>query len=49
MNEQSQDQGLGENDSRTEAKKKRTVQRTGSSMVVHLHNHMESLANGRLL
>ena len=33
MNEESQDQGLGENDSRTEAKKKRTVQRTGSSMV----------------
>ena len=33
MNEESQDQGLGENDSRTEAKKKRTVQRTGSSMI----------------
>ena len=33
MNEQSQDQGLGENDSRTEAKIKRTVQRAGSSMV----------------
>jgi len=33
MIEQSQDQGLGENDSRTEAKKKRTVQRTGSSIV----------------
>lgn len=33
MIEQSRDQGLGENDSRTEAKKKRTVQRTGSSMV----------------
>ena len=33
MIEQSQDQCLGENDSRTEAKKKRTVQRTGSSMV----------------
>ena len=33
MIEQSQDQGLGENGSRTEAKKKRTVQRTGSSIV----------------
>ena len=33
MIEQSQDQGLGENDSRTEAKKKRAVQGAGSSMV----------------
>lgn len=33
MIEQSQDQGLGENGSRTEEKKKRTVQRTGSSIV----------------
>ena len=33
MIEQSQDQGLGENGSRTEAKIKRTVQRTGSSIV----------------
>ena len=33
MIEQSRDQDLGENDSRTEAKKKRAVQRTGSSMV----------------
>ena len=33
MIEQSRDQGLGENDSRTEAKKKRAVQRAGSSMV----------------
>ena len=31
--EQSRDQGLGENDSRTEEKKKRAVQRAGSSMV----------------
>lgn len=33
MIEQSRDQGLGENDSRTEEKKKRAVQRAGSSMV----------------
>lgn len=48
MIEQSQDQCLGENDSRTEAKKKRTVQRTGSSMVARSQRTDEEMVANSL-
>ena len=48
MIEQSQDQGLGENGSRTEAKKKRTVQRTGSSIVARLQRRDKEMVASSL-